>query len=498
MRITGLFARLLWVIGPVVLVGCGNGSLSTSRGAGQGNADSRVVVDAVRTADSARRADGGVVADGQVSDTVGSEVDGGMLPAACALPAPIDQQLAWERTLYVSATATSPGDGTAGAPFDSIARAATAATPGTRVLVRAGSYGPMALGNLSGAPGRPVGIIADGAVTIDASGGVGIRMSQGSHVVIQGFTIHNAGIHGINIDDGGTLDSPAHHIVLRDITIAGAGSGGNNDCIKLSGIDDFWVLDSDISGCDHGEIIDMVGCHRGVIHGNHFHDTVGSGVQTKGGSADTIIHGNLFENIPSRAVNAGGSTDPNLTRPPGVNYEAARIRIISNVFVRNGVDGGATVAYVGCDACVFAHNTVIEPRRWVARILQESTGDRWVPSRNGLFVNNIIVLNTADLSTFVNIGPDTAPETFTFGSNLWYALDQGPSWAGPLYSGGLPPEADSLIQQDPLMLDRSRGNYALDDLSPAKEAARPLSFALPADFRGRCYTNPATLGAFAL
>jgi len=52
-------------------------------------------------------------------------------------------------------------------------------------------------------------------------------------------------------------------------------------------------------------------------------------------------------------------------------------------------------------------------------------------------VNNLIVLNTADIRTFVNVGANTAPETFTFANNLWWAMDEGAGWGGPTYSGGL-------------------------------------------------------------
>jgi hypothetical protein len=255
------------------------------------------------------------------------------------------------------------------------------------------------------------------------------------------------------------------------------------------------VVGSDVSECNRGEIIDMVGCHRGVISGNVFHDTAASGVQAKGGSADVLIHGNRFERIAGRAVNAGGSTGLPYIRPVDAPHEGARIRVMSNVFVRNGASGGAAIAYVGCDACVFAHNTVIEPRRWVARILQENIDPRFVRSRRGLFVNNLIVFAARDLATLVNIGPNTLPETFTFGHNAWFALDRGA--AGGELSDGIPAEAGSIVQRDPDLVNRAGGDYRPRASSPLVGAARPVEGTLPPDFDGRCHQAPATIGAFA-
>jgi hypothetical protein len=401
----------------------------------------------------------------------------------------------YSRTLHVAMNGSASGDGSAGSPYDTIQRAASNATPGTRVLVASGTYPSVSLGALRGMQGQPIALSANGAVTINGAGGNGISMSDGEWVVIEGFTISGATVHGMNLDDASTFATPSHHIVLRNITIAGAGSGGNNDCIKLSGIDDFWVIDSDVSGCNQGELIDMVGCHRGVISNNYFHDTTLNGVQTKGGSADTLIHGNRFERIPGRAVNAGGSTDPQFIRPQTATAEASNIRITSNTFLGHpSAAGGAAIAYVGCDGCVAAHNTIVMPRHWVVRILQENTGAMYVPSRNGVFVNNLIVLNAADISTIVNVGGNTQPMTFTFGNNLWFALDRPSTWVPPI--NGVPAETGSLVQQDPLLVNRAGGDYHLGSGSPAIGRARAIS-GVQGDFDGDCFPNPAPIGAFA-
>lgn len=480
------------ILGLTLALGCG-GDDDESRDAGRADAGrGDAATRDASTADAAQP-------DARVDADMDGATDDAAVPSACELPPPIDEGVSYERTLYVEAGATG-GDGSAARPFGDIEEAARAATPGTRVVVRAGTYDRVGSISPQGEAGRPIKFEAEGEVVIDAgAGNTGWSMSDPRYVVVEGFTIRNAGVHGMNIDDGGTFETPGQWLVLRRLHIPAAGSGGNNDCIKLSGIDDFWVLDSDVAGCDRGEIIDMVGCHRGVIAGNRFSSPVGNGVQAKGGSSDTIITGNVFTDIPGRAVNAGGSTGLAYFRPMDAPYEAARIRVVANLFLRGGTDSGAPIAFVGCDGCSFVNNTVVQPSTWIARILQESRDARFVPSREGLFANNVVVLDTGDLRTFFNVGDGTAPETFTFANNLWFALDQGPDWSGPNYAAAsIPAGTDELVQVDPRMVDRAGGDYRLQADSPARGAGRDPGFPLPPDLDGACYADPPTLGAWEI
>ncbi|MFN7935676.1 MAG: right-handed parallel beta-helix repeat-containing protein [Bryobacteraceae bacterium] len=415
-----------------------------------------------------------------------------------ALPEPFDGGITYSRTLHVSPSGTGAGNGTAGAPFDTLQRAVREATPGTRILLHAGTYkGATTLTGLKGEPGKPIAISGDGNVTLEAAGGsIILAGSDLRYVVIEGLTLRGSTTHAINIDDGGSYEVPTEHLILRNLTIAGSGSGGNNDCIKLSGVDKFLVTKTNVSGCNRGEIIDMVGCHDGIITGNYFHDTVASGVQTKGGSSDILIHGNVFSDIPGRAVNAGGSTDLPFFRPIDAPHEAARISVIANLFLRNGAMSGANIAYVGCDGCLFAHNTIVDPKSWVVRILQETKAARFAPSRNGQFVNNIIQFQMGDIRTFVNVGADTAPETFLFGSNLWYATDQGATWAGPNLGNNIPPETGSILQRDPMLANLAGHDPRIAADSPARGAGRPIPSITAPDVEGKPWAQPPTIGAF--
>lgn len=411
--------------------------------------------------------------------------------AACAFPAPFDEGATYARTLYVQAG--SDGDGTEASPFGDIEDAAAVATPGTRVLVRAGTYDRVRSISPQGSAAEPIKFEAEGEVIIDGTDNTGWSMSDARYVVVEGFTIRDASVHGMNLDDGGSYDTPAEFVVLRDITIPSAGSGGNNDCIKMSGVDNFWILESDVAGCNRGEIVDMVGCHDGVIANSRFAAPVGNGVQAKGGSSDTLVTGNVFEDIPGRGVNAGGSTGLEFFRPIDAPHEAARIRVVANLFLRGGTESGAPIAFVGCDACEFLNNTVIEPQGWIARILQETTGDRFVPSREGRFANNLIVVNVDDLRTWFNVGGGTAPETFRFETNLWFALDRD-DFTGPTYAGGIPDGVEDVVM-DPQLVDRAGGDYRLSAGSPAAAAGSDVG-ALPPDLSGRCFQDPPAIGGY--
>ena len=357
------------------------------------------------------------------------------------------------------------------------------------MVVAAGTYGPVgSVRNLQGSAEAPIALVGTGEVVIDPGGqGSALHLADPRYVVIEGISIRNTMPHGMNIDDGGSYETPARHLVLRNLSFSRVGDGGNHDCLKLSGVDDFYVEGSRFVGCNQGEGIDMVGCHRGVITGNSFADMPGIAVQTKGGSADVLIHGNRFSRIGQRAVNAGGSTGSPYFRPLDAPREAERIRVVANLIEGTGV---TPVTFTGCGSCVFANNTVVDPGDYVARIVEENPTRE--PGRDGYFINNLILLEARGLRGFVDVRKGTRPETFTFGWNLWRAADD-PSFEGPRYRGGLPPERNSIVVGD------ARLDAGLRPLpgSPALAAGRAVPRGVPGDFDRREYGDPPAIGAFA-
>ncbi len=345
-------------------------------------------------------------------------------------------------------------------------QAVAQAKPGTSILLASGTYqGGLYLRDLKGEPSKPIVLAAADPEhpPVIHGGGNCLHLINVAYVELHNLILSGASNNGVNIDDGGTFETPAHHIILRGLVVRDIGPEGNRDGIKLSGVDDFRV-----EGCtverwgSGGSGIDMVGCHRGIIEGCTFRhdDKVGSNaVQTKGGSSEIIICQCRFGHAGSRSVNVGGSTGLQFFRPEPQGYEAKNITVESCVFIGSQ----APVAFVGVDGAVFRFNTIYRPTRWVLRILQETRKPEFAPSRNGQFTDNIIAFRSDEVATTVNIGSATAPETFKFARNFWYCLDDPDNSKPDLPTA----ESDGIYGKNPLFRDAEKGDLRLKSDSPA-------------------------------
>lgn len=250
----------------------------------------------------------------------------------------------------------------------------------------------------------------------------GWQFSKCPRLTLRNLCVSGQSGNGLNIDDGGVMNSTKgvtiEHIEVRDI-----GPKGNHDGIKCSGLEDLTIRDCTISGWG-GQGIDCVGCHRVRISGCQFTGREGStasaGIQLKGGTSEATVEKCRFTDAGGRAVNVGGSTGMAFFRPRGVRHEASNITVRDNV-----MEGGlCAAAFVGVDGAEFTGNTVRFPRKWIFRILQETTEPGFAPCRNVLVRDNRIVFRRAQVQVEVNIGPGTAPETFRFEKNRWFAEDR--------------------------------------------------------------------------
>lgn len=360
---------------------------------------------------------------------------------------------------------------------EGLLRAAADARPGTRIGLMSGYYaGGVTLVGLRGEPDRPIvihGIRTDRPPVFDG-GTTGLHLIDPMHVVVRGLHVRNATGNGINVDDGGTPETPAHDVVLQDLVVKDIGPAGNCDGIKLSGVTSFRVEGCTVERWGRaGSAVDMVGCRHGVVTRCTFRHEPGlergSGVQMKGGTRDTWVHGCRFEHAGARAINAGGSTGLDYFRPPLSTWEGDRFEAKDLVIAGNVIVGSqAAVAFVGVDGSRFAFNTILHPGRWAFRILQENTAEGFVPCRGVEVADNLIVFHSQAWSEGgVNLGAGTEPATFHFARNHWFAHDAPRGTHLFVRTPSKDPEAR--FGEDPQLLDPRLGEDGVRPGSPAAD-----------------------------
>lgn len=343
-----------------------------------------------------------------------------------------------------------------------------AAKPGDHIRLGPGPFkGGFYHVGLAGAKDRPIRISGPSpknpAVFATSTTGI-MQLVQASYVEVENLHVQRAIGNALAFDDGGKLDFSCHHIAIRHVRIEDVGPQGTANAIKLAGVSDFSITDSSFQkwGEGGGCAIDGVGCKNGLVEHCFFLPGRGSvAVQFKGGSESIVIRQSLFDDPAPRGINVGGSTGMQFFRPKPQGFEARKITIEGNLLI--GCD--APIAFPNTDGAEVRFNTIYVPRKWAFRILQETNRDDFTPSRNGRIENNIIVFKSTQwYEGGVNIGPHTAPETFTFSGNVWYCLDNPAKSAPKLPS----PEQGAVVGRDPLLRDPANRDFGLMPGSPAK------------------------------
>lgn len=378
-----------------------------------------------------------------------------------------------------------------GKPYPTLPLAAQAALPGDTILLSAGVHpGGMYIPSLQGTANAWITIRGNGLSPVTIQGGTNaIQFTDPAYLVLENIRIREQTGNGLNIDDGGSYDTPAHHVIIRNCVFEDMAVDGNNDLLKLSGLDSF-LIEACIfqRGADGGSGIDMVGCHWGAMDGLSFEEMGSNSIQAKGGSRYLTIRRSLFTDGGLRSLNLGGSTGAAFFRPFGANYEAADIDVYANIFIGSQ----APIAYVGSQGVRVWNNTIYRPGKWVIRILQESADTSFYQAAAyGEFVNNLVIVDN-NLSTTTNVGPNTNAASFFFAHNLWFHLDQ-PNWSGP----SLPSmEINGKVQIDPMLLDPFNGDMHLTESSPAIHTGAVQPEDDWNDFDGVSFHAPASIGAF--
>lgn len=375
-----------------------------------------------------------------------------------------------------------------GKTYQNPTQAAKVAQPGDTIRIHPGNYrGTFLISNLRGTAKSPIVIMgADKNQVLMDAGTEGFHFSDVAYLKIQDLTFSGQTANGMSIDDAGSFDTPSKHLIISNCDFKNMGAQGNNDFLKLSGVDSFEVSNCKfINGAAGGSGIDMVGCHYGVIKNCTLDSMGANSIQIKGGSQYIRVENNVFHNGGQRSLNLGGSTGRAFFRPQNATFEAADLQVYGNVFIKSQVP----IAFVGSERVDVANNTIYLPEKWIIRILQETVDtSRFVPCRNNWFRNNIIYYSNV-VNTPVNIGGNTLPATFLFGHNLWYNHSD-PSNSSPK----LPvTETDAINGQDPLFINAHQ--FSLQAKSPAIQSGTPIK-GLSMDVKGNHFKSPPSMGAF--
>ncbi|KAJ6248181.1 hypothetical protein M0813_17843 [Anaeramoeba flamelloides] len=384
---------------------------------------------------------------------------------------------------------------------DDLSEVINGAEPGDQLILPKKTYtGTFSFSGIQGTAENPIWIIGSGSHETVISGRM--QFSESQYLILRNFELKDSTSNGINMDDSGKYDEVVnHHVIIDNLHVHNIGGTDNLDCIKLSGLYDFFITNNKIwDGSSGGSYVDMVGCHDGFISNNEFGDETENSqthVQMKGGTINITVNSNVFKNAPQRGVNMGGSTGADFFRPPisqEYNYEAKWLRVVNNVFDHCY----APVAFVGCVECLVSNNVLYYPENWALRILQETTelsGVTFESCRDGVFANNIILFEDS-MSRFCNVGSNTESTTFKFENNLWYCTNNANFDYENSAISNIPVDEINVIQQEnPLFEDQSNLDFRLKEESSALQ--KGIGGYVNSDFDYQCYRDPPNMGAYS-
>jgi hypothetical protein len=371
--------------------------------------------------------------------------------------------------------------------FNSLEAAIKVVKPGDTILIYENPKTNQYVSNIKGNDKNWITIKAnDKNVVIFSGGNNAIHFSKVAYLRIENIIFESQTANGVNIDDGGNYKTASHHIQFLNCIFRNIKAKGNNDLLKMSGVNNFKIIACDFkNGALKGSGIDLVGCHYGEISRCYFENMGSNAVQVKGGSANIDISRNWFKNCGARSVNLGGSTGLSYFRPIDATYEAAFLNVYSNVFIGSM----APIAFVGCKEVKVINNTIINPAKWTIRILQETVDEsRFISCSNNYFINNLIYYKSS--SQEINIGANTNPSSFSISNNLWY------NYNNPSKRPNIPVvDVHQITGKDPLFKNLLDANFNIKTESPAIEKGKDVEYPIY-DFNGNKFKSKRSIGAF--
>jgi len=473
--------------------------------------------------------------------------DGRLIPTAYDKVATFENGKTPVREIFIAPHGNDEsGNGTIDSPYKTVGKGLDFAAPGIAIRIMPGEYHEhISHNNLRGTEENPVwigGVPGMERPKMIHDNGF-INISGGCYVILHDMEVthptpYRAGRHGVHVNCGArpvyhvpgdlnTIDlesynnpKAVHHFVFRNLYVHHIGDSP----FKLSGVYYYWLFDCEVAYAQQGlrgsGAIDNVGSHNATVAYNYLHNSVGIGIVYKGGSSNADIHNNLNVDYGVCGVQMGQQTGkryfvpPLHTLPENERYEAKNIRAYSNIFIGGGYMindrfvGSTPFSISGSVDCYAVNNTIVNPTGHLFRILhQELHFDPDYPTaprltnngvtHNGTVSNNIFYYGKLTSET-INVGPNTAPETFTVQNNLFYNTEDPTN----IPDFGKVPEKNSIFGKDPLFEDMSNYNFKLKANSPAIGAGINARFVkkdgtpfATADYESNLFKNPRSIGA---
>ena len=362
-------------------------------------------------------------------------------------------------TLYVdraNANCTDSGPGTADQPFCTIGAAASTTTPGTTVLVSAGTYAEQ-VAPKSGAAGSAVTFAAEPGETVTVTGnGRGFSLSNRTWVTIERFNITNTTGDGLYVTNSSFIKLIGNHV-----SDAGSPSSGQTARgITLNKTTDSLVSNNVV---DHNTDYGIY-----VVSGSTRNEIVGNQISFNARQFTRAASGIRLHSSPSNTISSNVShhnEDSGIEIVTGSNNTL----VVNNVSYENGDHG---IDNLDSDNQRIVSNSVYESATSGINLEGGSTGGR--------LSNNISVDNgIASPRTRGNIRVDSAS---TSGAMIDYDLvklrtvDTMIVWGGTSYTtlaafvAATGQEAHG-IEADPRWAAPSSGDLHLTSGSPAIDSA---------------------------
>jgi len=357
------------------------------------------------------------------ADVGGDIADAGDIDAAinpCEAPPTWADGRVPASTLHVDATAIGTQDGSPTHPFLTLGQAVAVATPGTRIVLAAGSYTPETLNDVRGTAVAPIWI--EGPVTPPRAiftGTTSLHLVKPQYVVMQHLAFTGFTGSAINLDDGGDRLNPvAHHVVISDVHVTNAGASA----FQITGVTDVAIADS--SATDVARAVQLIGVQRAIVARLAVTRATFAAIHTAGGSSDVEIRDSRFEGSTGRVFWIGGSSTENEFRPvlaPTGNAEASNIRIFNNVIH----DGTAAFTCSVCTNVLVAANYIHgDLFTHIFRFVQEHgtiNGKQFVVAGGLRAIDNATEISGNAVGVRMESATDCS--ACVFDHNLWFRVD---------------------------------------------------------------------------